>query len=443
MQVADSPQGPSSVVAPDNGWSSVTRVAFGFFCGYALLVWLPWTLGVGLNWFFALGQWSITRVFQLPDHYVPSSTASNFLASYTATLLVSVFSGIAAVAWAVLDTRETTHRKVFPWLHTAVRYGLAYHMLVYGLSKVVPAQFGRFVAGGGTDYLIHQVGQLPPRDLLWAFMEASRSYQVFTGLVEVAGGLLLLPRSTAALGALVSTVALTNVVLLNVSYDVSVKFWAGQLLLMAAFVVAPYGRGLPAGLANYWRGTKRRDRIPRLFRNSRADVAARVIGVLVAIGLTASAYRAMQRVVVDNQSIPQTPLHGIWDVEEITRAGIPVPLVITDASLWRRLVLPWSGTNAGAIVVWMSDAVTRCNSSIDVDAKTIALGPFSAERTVTGSVRSAPQDLPPLEFTFELTGKDRLTLYGKTDGGEPLAIRLRLFESSRYPLIKHRPEWTW
>jgi hypothetical protein len=123
--------------------------------------------------------------------------------------------------------------------------------------------------------------------------------------------------------------------------------------------------------------------------------------------------------------------------------SVSVPLVITDGTLWRLLVLPWSGTSAGAIVVWMSDAVTRCNSSIDVNTKTIVLGPFTAERTVAGSVRSAPPDLPPLQFTFELTGKDRLTLYGKTDGGEPLTIRLRLFESSSYPLIKHRPEWTW
>jgi hypothetical protein len=117
--------------------------------------------------------------------------------------------------------------------------------------------------------------------------------------------------------------------------------------------------------------------------------------------------------------------------------------VITDGTLWRRLVLPWSGTNAGAIVVWMSDAVTRCDSSIDVDDKTIALGPFSPERTVPGSVRSAPQDLPPVKFAFKLTGKDQLTLFGTSDGGEPLTIRLRLFEPSRYRLINHRPEWRW
>jgi hypothetical protein len=43
----------------------------------------------------------------------------------------------------------------------------------------------------------------------------------------------------------------------------------------------------------------------------------------------------------------QTPLHGIWDVQEVTRDGVAVPLLITDRNLWRRLVLPWAGPDGG------------------------------------------------------------------------------------------------
>jgi uncharacterized membrane protein YphA (DoxX/SURF4 family) len=106
--------------------------------------------------------------------------------------MFAIVSAVLGIAWCVVDRRGMTHMQVFTWLHTAVRFSLAALMLMYGWHKVLPGQFGKFATGGGIDYLIHQVGQLPPRDLLWAFMEGSRLYQVFAGLVEVAGGLLLL-----------------------------------------------------------------------------------------------------------------------------------------------------------------------------------------------------------------------------------------------------------
>ena len=48
-----------------------------------------------------------------------------------------------------------------------------------------------------------------------AFIGASASYSLFAGLSEFAGGVLLLFRRTALLGAMVSSSVLLNVVVLN------------------------------------------------------------------------------------------------------------------------------------------------------------------------------------------------------------------------------------
>ncbi len=73
--------------------------------------------------------------------------------------------------------------------------------------------------------------------LLWTFMGYSKTYNLFTGLVEfTAGALLFIPR-LSTLGSLLSVGALANVLLLNLSYDVPVKLYSFNLLLMGLFLM--------------------------------------------------------------------------------------------------------------------------------------------------------------------------------------------------------------
>src|SRR5262249_34050070 len=70
------------------------------------------------------------------------------------------------------------------------------------------------------------------------------AYTVFSGMVEVTGGALLLFRRTTSLGAIVSGGALLNIVLLNFCYDVPVKLYSTNLLLMCIYLLAPDMRRL-------------------------------------------------------------------------------------------------------------------------------------------------------------------------------------------------------
>jgi hypothetical protein len=425
--------------------SSSARFCIGFACGYWLLVWLPWCLGtvggVSLGWWFDVGQWTIEHILRLPSHAGESSQSGNVLTPYVSTAAFAAVSAVIAAFWLALDPRGVTHRVAFVWVFAAVRFTLAAFMLAYGWVKVLPAQFGLMASGAGTDYLMQQVGQLPPRDLLWAFMEASRAYQLSSGLVELVGGLLLLTRRTTMWGVFVSGAAMANVLMLNIAYDVVVKFLAGQVLLAAAFVAAPYLKGLGATLARH-----AEERSPgAVFQTAsgRWTRVAQIAGVIVGCLLVAWTYRTASRISVHFAQAPtHTPLHGIWDVEAVSRDGVDQPLLITERSLWRRLVLPWGGTDAGAMLVWMSDAVTRGRSRIDTRARTLTIEP-AAESTVPGSVRPPPQAPPRMFFTYTIEPGGGLLLKSADQSGPLVLIRLKRFDHSKYPLLAHQRGWRW
>src|SRR5947199_1204250 len=105
-------------------------------------------------------------------------------------------------------------------------------MLSFGAYKVIKSQF----PAPSLDRLLEPYGDSSPMGLLWTFMGASKAYTIFGGFAEMLGGALLTVRRTTLLGALVCIGVITNIVMLNFSYDVPVKLYSTHLLLMAIFL---------------------------------------------------------------------------------------------------------------------------------------------------------------------------------------------------------------
>src|SRR5262249_26281175 len=126
------------------------------------------------------------------------------------------------------------YTRLYTWLRVTVCFYLAATMIIYGMAKVIPNQFGVLAP----DVLTTMVGELSRMEMLWTFMAASPSYTIFTGAAEVLGGLLLTCRRTRLLGALLVIAVMVNVVMLNFCYDVPVKMQASHLLAMTLFVAA-------------------------------------------------------------------------------------------------------------------------------------------------------------------------------------------------------------
>ena len=412
-------------------WNLATLVASRFVVVYFLLQWLPLILTLqvraltlgrlnGPGWWGELnvtvGQWAISHVLSLPEH--SEQFSANYLALFAGMVCLGLISAAVAVVWS-LAARRLGHPWLFWRVHTCMRVMVGGLMLLYGWHKILPAQFDLTF-----DYIALPVGQHSQRDLLWAFMGASRGYQVFAGVVEVAGGLLLLTPRTTILGALISVAAMANVLALDIAYDAPVKFVAGQLFLMTVVVLAPYARAL----ADIVMREQQLDGSPR---SPAWRIAAALLGAWIVYGN----FHAATRQVGTNEQNRQTPLYGIWDVEDVSRGGVPVPLLATDTTLWRRLVV--QSTFAAVVIPMAYPAdpapnIGRYQVEVEASARKIRLTPFR----FSGTTR-------PVEFVYERPGTDRLVLSGPDENGASVVMRLRRIDVSDFPLMSLRPTWWW
>jgi len=110
----------------------------------------------------------------------------------------------------------------------------------YGIIKVFPVQ----MAYPSMISVQRTIGELTPFDLLWVTFGYGQPYQVFSGVVEVTGALLILFKRTRVIGLLIIVAVMVNVAMLNYTYQVGVLELSSKILLVAMFLLAPYSKEL-------------------------------------------------------------------------------------------------------------------------------------------------------------------------------------------------------
>src|SRR5262245_31775656 len=108
-------------------------------------------------------------------------------------LLIASAAALLTVLWSLLQRGPAGHPRLGRWLHLSVRTTLAFAMLGYGSSKLYGGQFGEM----SLDRLTQEIGDTWPMTMVGTFMKAFPPYEVFGGIGEVLGGLLLFHRRTA------------------------------------------------------------------------------------------------------------------------------------------------------------------------------------------------------------------------------------------------------
>ncbi len=227
-------------------WSTPTLVAFRFIFVYFVIYlvpfpfyWVPYS-GIIIEPLHTM-SFAITEHFGrfiLDSAYMnpPTTTGSgDTMFHYIQLLLVTLLAGVITLIWSIVDRKCSNYEKLVYWFVILLRYYLALTMLTYGFAKVFRTQFPPLTLGD----LSKTYGDSSPMKLLWTFMGYSGPYTIFAGLGEVVGGSLLLFKRTRLLGAMTIVVVMSQVVMLNFSYDVSVKLYSSHLLLMAIIIMTP------------------------------------------------------------------------------------------------------------------------------------------------------------------------------------------------------------
>lgn len=196
--------------------------------------WMTWVL---FTPFSVVTQWWAVKALHLTGiaaqwHRDGSGdTALNYLLCVT----FFVVAVLGTVVWSALDRKRPHYRTLYAWLRFFLRLNIGIGMLQYGFYKVFPIQ----MQPPSMAVLNEPVGHMSPMTLLWTMLGFSPVYERVCGAAEVVGGLLILIRPTALVGAMISAFVMTNVVLYNLFFDVPVKLYAIHVLLMAAFVMLP------------------------------------------------------------------------------------------------------------------------------------------------------------------------------------------------------------
>lgn len=418
--MADLAVQPAAEPAPSvaaGRWPAPLRFTFRFFCCYWILYSLPepgrvnilqafpggsFLAGPYTSLWHAICPWVAIHIFHLsgqPVTYFRTGSGDTTLA-YIQNLLYVVIALAATAVWSVLDRKRPHYRALDGWLRLLVRYTLAFTLLSYGFAKVFPLQFQPARFGRLTE----PFGDFSPMGVLWSFMGASQPYTIYIGASEVLGGLLLLFRRTVTLGAMVSSTVILNVAVLNFCYDVPVKLYSTNLLLMALFLLAPdFSRLLrllvlnrPAAPAVHNAVTFQR----RPLRIAALAFWALFVGYHL-FGQIRGGWQAYQQTYFKAQ---HPPTYGLYDVE----SGAPPN--------WRKVIFDFPQVMG---VRTTDDRMTSFPSQY-------------AANILTVNHRD--------QLTWSRPDSTHLQLAG-TWNGAPVTIRLRKIDTAQVPLVNRGFHW--
>ena len=338
---------------------------------------------------------------------------------------------VGTFVWSVLARRRASHPGVHKWFRLFLRFAVGASMITYGMVKFFPLQ----MSYPGLTRLLEPYGQFSLMGVLWAQVGASPAYERFTGLMELASGILLFIPGLSLLGAVASFMSAAYIFTLNMTYDVPVKFFSLHLTLMSLFLLAPDLERLFALFVTN-RAVPPAERVP-LVRRRFGRHAILVAQLAIGCWLVWSNYsQAATRYATFGPNAPKPPLYGVWDVKVMYIDGVERAPLLTDYDRWRRVVIQV----ATAISFQrMDDTFSAVRATVNADAHSIVLTrpPQAPPGAPVNQQASAPEIG---RFSYEQPASDRLVLDGVMDG-KKTKMELQLFDRNNFRLVQGKFRW--
>lgn len=402
--LAPSPQ-PVAEQEIETAWHPATRIAFRFCMVYFSLYIITTQMLPGLTMFLPdfgsrapmrnLTVWVGQHILGLATVSTQPSGSGDRLFNWVHAFTLLLIATLATVIWSAVARRRVNHDRAFAWFRLFLRLSVATTFLSYGFAKVFPTQMPVLAL----TRLVEPFGNFSPMGVLWYSVGASPAYEIATGCAEVlAGVLLFLPRTTLV-GALVGLADASMIFLLNMTYDVPVKLFSFHLILMALVLLAPNARRLLDLLILQRTSTIQPE--PPLARSSRkqrgAVIAQALFGVLMLGTHIQQGNRAWY---IFGGGAPKSPLYGIWEVREMSIAGVTHPALLTDTTRFKRVIFQ---APTSASFQMMDDTFRRFGAKLDTTAKQL---------TLTVGTDTSTKSL----LTYQRPDHDHLLIDGMIDG---------------------------
>jgi hypothetical protein len=387
----------------------------------------PWFTyrGLGRLWpMRAITYWVARTMFgvDVPLDDVSGGETLFFWIQWSWILATAV---VITAIWTLRASRRS-YASWLPWGLLAARLMLAASMLEYGMTKVIPTQF----PAPPLTALVTPVGDLTLSALLWTTIGSAPAYQIATGCVEVLAGVLLLLPRTVTLGALLALASLTQVLLLNLTFDIGVKLVSMHLIALAGILLAPVARSLAGVLVRLKADPATEVGLPpsrdALRRTGKTDTTWTILPIVLGVYLL-----GMQTWInwsfwqVGGGGRPKSVLYGIWNVERLSVDGQVRPPESNDYDRrWRRVIFD----DPEAVVFQRTDhSFANYGATFDRSNGAFVLTKGGSLTWTSG-------------FTYDRASNDQLMLAGDMDGHK-IEAQLRLVDPSAFPLLNSSFRW--
>lgn len=328
-------------------WQQWQKILFRFFFIYFILntepiSWLNGFPGFNyvMNYYYLVIDWMIntfnTYAFHLRDKLVLPNGSGDTSYSWVQVVMNLSLAVFGTLIWTVIDFKKPNYEKTYYYLRTALRYYVAMIAFQYGIIKLFALQ----MTFPGLNELATPLGDFLPMRLSWMFIGYSEPYQIFSGIMEILVGLLLLNRKTIRLGSLIGLGVFANVMMLNLCYDIPVKLFSIHIVIYSCILLIPDYKSL----LNFFILDKQASAIKKLYipdfskkLSKFSRLAIKLLFVVLFIGMTF--YSSCQQRQEMVQRFEKMPIpRGIYDVKTFVKNHDTIPIKNTDSLVWKDII---------------------------------------------------------------------------------------------------------
>ncbi len=332
-------------------WPFLQKTAFRFFFVYFLVQIAPWTWldevpGVSFvtQYYYQATDWVVDLFNNHWFHIAKTSivnngsgdTSRNWEELYT-TIILSV---IISLVWGIIDRKRKSYEQAAYWLRIIVRYSVIISCFIYGIDKLFVLQMPFPLQS----QLATPLGDLLPMRFSWLFIGYSTPYEIFSGVMEILAGLLLLNRRTITLGLFIGAAVFANVMVLNLCYDIPVKIFSIHLFLCCVFLLANDAKRLfrffilnqpvPSNTGYQFSLPKKWMRITKVV----LKIAFVILYVILPFFNMREVYQAEKK-----KTVAKPFTEGVYEVTVFAKNKDTIPALITDTLRWQNLIVEKGG----------------------------------------------------------------------------------------------------
>ncbi len=412
-------------------WPLWRKWLFQFFFIYLLLQIIPWWFNTipyndsVTQYYYNAEDWLVQLLnkhwYHIKDTlvYPNGSGDTSYGWAEQWTFLCLAFAG--NLLWLALDRKRNHYQQLNYWLCLATRYYVALVCFSYGFDKILLMQ----MPFPNQSQLATPLGDFLPMRLSWMFIGYSAPYQFFSGLMECIAGVLLLYRRTITLGVMVATGVFVNVMMLNLSYDIPVKIFSMNMVLICLFLLANEGNRIacffimnqPASTCSLYHFT---------YAGKKMLIGRWILKIAFFAAIAMLFYNTYQYKTENEKANAKSFISGIYNVEVYAVNKDTIPAIITDTARWQDMIFETSGD--GSIKTTDTSFRQRYHRAYftfttDTIKHTVQLKKFSND------------SLPVMTFWYNLPNSSTINLWGKKNND---SLYVKLVKSDRHFQLAER-----